>query len=577
MLGRGLGHDPRRRDGGHRLRRTWCSPTSAPRPTRGASPGSRRTPRWRSTPYSAPEHRAALRADVGAGPARAAAGRRAGQRPPADLRPRRTPPPRTATPALADLERPARRLAGRRGPRGRPGPALGARSPRSPRPAASARPDRRRARARQHHLRPGEGRRRPGRAARPPRPRPRAGGRSLDRGTPNETAAQMVFSIFRYGQDDVLAPYVEQYLEAADTVSDTLGFHKGSVVLEYGFPKALGSPELLERVDAWLAGTDGTRAPCATSARAAPTSPAPSPPRPGTPRPEQTPSRRQCSPLRRALAPTRRSQRQSACRVSGARAWSASIWMPRRRPPTRSPSANDDCICSVVSSTSWSVRLRRTTAAGDDLEHPGGRVDHDQDAARRGDQRVVQLGREGARRPPSTRPTKTLNSKRETCSARRIASSIWNRSALLNSPTPTCATRLRLVGVRARAARRCPCAGRRTTGPAVAWPPGVNRSPLTTPGITTSSGDHHEQQQRDADEQQHRLDRVDVGRGRSSPPARPRWPDRRRRRRAPPRARTTEVRRTRWASFVVTGEAYRVDRSHARGTGPSAVHGCPVR
>ena len=41
--------------------------------------------------------------------------------------------------------------------------------------------------------------------------------------------------------------------------STRLGFHKGSVVLEYGFPKPLGSPELLERVDAWLAGTDAPK------------------------------------------------------------------------------------------------------------------------------------------------------------------------------------------------------------------------------------------------------------------------------------------------------------------------------
>jgi aminopeptidase N len=34
---------------------------------------------------------------------------------------------------------------------------------------------------------------------------------------------------------------------------DTLGTHKASVVLEHIFPRPLASPELLERVDAWLA------------------------------------------------------------------------------------------------------------------------------------------------------------------------------------------------------------------------------------------------------------------------------------------------------------------------------------
>jgi aminopeptidase N len=81
----------------------------------------------------------------------------------------------------------------------------------------------------------------------------------LDPGTPNETHRETVLSIFRYGQEDVIAPYLERYLEAADTVIDTLGFHKASVLLEYGFPKALGTPALLERVDAWLAGTDAPK------------------------------------------------------------------------------------------------------------------------------------------------------------------------------------------------------------------------------------------------------------------------------------------------------------------------------
>ena len=77
----------------------------------------------------------------------------------------------------------------------------------------------------------------------------------MDPGTPNETSREMVFSIFRFGQEDVLEPYLEKYLEAAETCLDTLGFHKGSVVLEYGFPKPLGSPAVVERLDAWLADT----------------------------------------------------------------------------------------------------------------------------------------------------------------------------------------------------------------------------------------------------------------------------------------------------------------------------------
>ncbi|QSR32042.1 aminopeptidase N [Nocardioides sp. S5] len=75
----------------------------------------------------------------------------------------------------------------------------------------------------------------------------------LDPATPNETSREMVFSIFRFGQEDVLEPYLEKFLTAADTVIDTLGFHKASTVLEYGFPKPLGSQATLDRLDAWLA------------------------------------------------------------------------------------------------------------------------------------------------------------------------------------------------------------------------------------------------------------------------------------------------------------------------------------
>ncbi|PUA80958.1 aminopeptidase N [Nocardioides currus] len=78
----------------------------------------------------------------------------------------------------------------------------------------------------------------------------------LDPATPNETSSQMVLSIFRSEQDEMVAPYVEKYLEAADTVIETLGFHKAAHMLEYGFPLAVGSPEVVARLDAWLADND---------------------------------------------------------------------------------------------------------------------------------------------------------------------------------------------------------------------------------------------------------------------------------------------------------------------------------
>ncbi|MDN4172665.1 aminopeptidase N [Nocardioides sp. SOB77] len=75
----------------------------------------------------------------------------------------------------------------------------------------------------------------------------------MDPATPNETSREMVFSIFRFNQEEVAAPYLEKYLEAAETAIDSLGFHKGSVVLEHGFPRLLASQETVARLDAWLA------------------------------------------------------------------------------------------------------------------------------------------------------------------------------------------------------------------------------------------------------------------------------------------------------------------------------------
>jgi aminopeptidase N len=81
----------------------------------------------------------------------------------------------------------------------------------------------------------------------------------MDPATPNATSREMVLSIFRFGQAEVLEPYLERYLEAADTAIETLGFHKGSVVLEHGFPRPLASRATLERLDAWLADNQATK------------------------------------------------------------------------------------------------------------------------------------------------------------------------------------------------------------------------------------------------------------------------------------------------------------------------------
>jgi aminopeptidase N len=69
---------------------------------------------------------------------------------------------------------------------------------------------------------------------------------------PNETQRSIVLAFQVYGQDDVLAPYVEKYLEAAETMWEEKGTQRASTALEYIFPKQLASQELLDRVDQWL-------------------------------------------------------------------------------------------------------------------------------------------------------------------------------------------------------------------------------------------------------------------------------------------------------------------------------------
>ena len=69
---------------------------------------------------------------------------------------------------------------------------------------------------------------------------------------PNETQRSVVLAFQQFGQDEVLTPYVEQYLAAADTLWEEKGTQRASTALEFIFPKPLASQELLDRVDAWL-------------------------------------------------------------------------------------------------------------------------------------------------------------------------------------------------------------------------------------------------------------------------------------------------------------------------------------
>ncbi|MFT4265197.1 MAG: aminopeptidase N [Nocardioides sp.] len=78
----------------------------------------------------------------------------------------------------------------------------------------------------------------------------------IDSSTPNETVRSAALAFHQPGQEEVLAPYVEAYLTAADTAWEHLGTHKAAVALIATFPRLAASPELLERCDAWLSSSD---------------------------------------------------------------------------------------------------------------------------------------------------------------------------------------------------------------------------------------------------------------------------------------------------------------------------------
>jgi aminopeptidase N len=71
-------------------------------------------------------------------------------------------------------------------------------------------------------------------------------------GVPNETQRSIAYVFDTSGQPEVLEPYLEKYLEAAETIWEDKGTQIASTMLEYMFPRALTSEEALARVDAWL-------------------------------------------------------------------------------------------------------------------------------------------------------------------------------------------------------------------------------------------------------------------------------------------------------------------------------------
>jgi aminopeptidase N len=70
---------------------------------------------------------------------------------------------------------------------------------------------------------------------------------------PNETHRQTALGFPVAGQEEILAPFFERYLAAADSVWEKLGTHRASVALEFMFPLTLASEARVARLDDWLA------------------------------------------------------------------------------------------------------------------------------------------------------------------------------------------------------------------------------------------------------------------------------------------------------------------------------------
>jgi aminopeptidase N len=77
---------------------------------------------------------------------------------------------------------------------------------------------------------------------------------------PNETQRSIATSFQVAGQDALLAPYVDAYLQAAETLWEQKGVQRASVALIALFPRVLATSETAQRVTRWLADTEANAA-----------------------------------------------------------------------------------------------------------------------------------------------------------------------------------------------------------------------------------------------------------------------------------------------------------------------------
>jgi aminopeptidase N len=76
---------------------------------------------------------------------------------------------------------------------------------------------------------------------------------ALSEETPNETIRSIAVAFQQPGQADVLAPYVDKYLDAAGTLWEERGVFHASTVLTAMFPRELATETTRDKVAEWLA------------------------------------------------------------------------------------------------------------------------------------------------------------------------------------------------------------------------------------------------------------------------------------------------------------------------------------
>ena len=82
----------------------------------------------------------------------------------------------------------------------------------------------------------------------------------VDSTTPNETRRQTAGAFQVHGQGDLLEPFVDRYLEMAESIVDEQGVWIGQIALVSLFPLANPTQQTLDKVDAWLGSTSATAA-----------------------------------------------------------------------------------------------------------------------------------------------------------------------------------------------------------------------------------------------------------------------------------------------------------------------------